>query len=114
VHLLAASGEAVVSVPLLVRSITVHNSLQTKDGTAEAGERVPPLNKVLNYFHSMCERFPVDDALSAVEAKTKKRAKRKVTLHMCSRALYSSIAGCNICKSLGSVQHGMHIFDLPS
>ena len=96
-YLSAAHGTSVFTSPLTIHSISVENSLHTDSTEAQAAEAVPPVNKMLNYVHSMCDRFPLDDALSAVQARVGSSQARTVHLRMCCGAqhipvwsLYSS------------------------
>lgn len=99
-HLTAAHGASVLTSPLTVRSVAVENSLQAEGDADAAAERVPQVNKLLNYFHSTCERFPLDDALSAVSLKgVSGHSARVVSLHMCGGA--HCLAHCIAC-------HGAH------
>jgi hypothetical protein len=91
-HLTAAHGTAVVTAPLLVHSIIVENSLQMQEGAVEASEGAPPMNRQLNYWDSMCERFPLDDAISAMEARADPdRKARVVLLRMCCGAVLAAM-----------------------
>jgi hypothetical protein len=88
-YLTAASGERVVTVPLHVRSVSVENSLQTKAEQASEEDKTPSMNRLLNYFHSMCERFLIDDALQMAQRRQGKQSltgARKVSLHMVNGA----------------------------
>ena len=87
VYLSASCGEGITTVPLHVESVTIENSLQAAGHDIAGDSKMPVVNKRLNYFHSMCDRFPLDDALSL---KSKGRRKRTVQLHLCSGALQSS------------------------
>jgi hypothetical protein len=91
-YLSAACEARVVTVPLAVTSVSVENSLQSTAGHAREADKTPRLNKFLNYFHSLCERFPVDDALKIAESrwlqvKGSSDGPRKVSLHMVNSAL---------------------------
>jgi hypothetical protein len=103
-YLTAAHGTAVLSSPLAVRSITVENSLQATGAGADAGSQVPPVNWLLNYFHSVCERFPLDDAISVLEAKASRgQSARVVALRICCGARASLTAlscDCTACALL--------------
>ena len=62
-YLLAAYGTTVSTLTLDIQS--VRNEYALMSGTAgEATRTTPRVNKLLNYVHSMCEKFPVDDCLT--------------------------------------------------
>jgi hypothetical protein len=88
-YLSAASPTGIVTVPLHVRSVSVENSLQTTAAQAHEVDKTPGINKLLNYFHSMCERFPIDNTLqvaSSQQADQMVLGPRKVSLHMVNGA----------------------------
>lgn len=63
-YLLAAHGPNISTLCLDIQSIRNEYAV-TSGGGGEAAARTPPrANKLLNYVHSMCEKFPVDDCLS--------------------------------------------------
>ena len=86
-HLAASHGDIVILVPLVVRGIAVENMLQAEGPAAEAVPQTPRVNRLLNYFHSTCERFPLDDSLSSLALTAdNKHCERVVTLHLCCGA----------------------------
>jgi hypothetical protein len=65
-YLLAANGSSITSVQLEIQSVHIEYTL-TGAGTAMAAPQGPPRgNKLLNYVHSMCVRFPIDDCIRSV------------------------------------------------
>jgi hypothetical protein len=87
--LLAANGHEVLAVALQIQSVSVVNTLASDGGLPKASQQTPAVNKLLNYFHSACRRFPVDDCISLSQAKRQGRAgvtRRVVKLHHCTGA----------------------------
>ena len=62
-YLLAAHGATVSTLTLDIQSVR-HEYALTSGAAGEAARTPPRVNKLLNYVHSMCEKFPVDDSLS--------------------------------------------------
>jgi hypothetical protein len=62
-YLLAADGSDITTLSLNIQS--VRNEYSLTNGVSCDATRAPPrVNKLLNYVHSMCEKFPIDDCLS--------------------------------------------------
>lgn len=63
-YLLAANGSFITALQLDIQSVRVEYTLKGAAAAAKAASIGPPrVNKLLNYVHSMCERFPVDDCI---------------------------------------------------
>eukprot|EP00892_Ulva_mutabilis_P011345 jgi/Ulvmu1/8583/UM045_0026.1 len=72
--LLAANGNELYTTNLKLQSINVENTLAKHGAASDTCEAASAANRLLNYVHSCCLRFPVDDCLGLAEAA--QRAKR--------------------------------------
>ena len=63
-YLLAAHGDSTYSTPLKLQSINVENALSCTGAAAPTSEGLLAGNKLLDYVHSCCLRFPLDDSVS--------------------------------------------------
>jgi hypothetical protein len=62
-YLLAANGSDITALQLDIQSVRVEYTLKGASTTKAASQGPPRANKLLNYVHSMCERFPIDDCI---------------------------------------------------
>jgi hypothetical protein len=75
-YLLAACSGRIASVELTLQSINVENALACTGAPAPASEQLLPGNRVLNYLHSCCLRFPLDNSIRVALAKQARLAGR--------------------------------------
>ena len=63
--MLAANGNEVFARPLCVQSVRAEYTFKSDAAATTTADSCGPtrVNKLLNYVHSMCERFPVDDCV---------------------------------------------------
>jgi hypothetical protein len=62
-YLLAANGSSITAVQLNIQSVHIEYTLTGADTAMAAPQGPPRVNRLLNYVHSMCERFPIDDCI---------------------------------------------------
>ena len=90
-YLLAANGNELYATALKLQSINVENALSKHGSAADASKAASPANRLLNYIHSCCLRFPLDDCIGLAEAsqlaqRGEATACRTVRLHIATRA----------------------------
>ena len=89
--MLAANGPDIYATRLKLQSINVENSLAKHGGAADFSASTSAANRLLNYVHSCCLRFPLDDCIGLAEASQRAQrgeatACRTVRLHIATRA----------------------------
>jgi hypothetical protein len=89
--LLASHGQEVQAAELAIQSILVENALEAAEDTAASAAAAPPINRLLNYFHSTCDRFPVDDCIGTAGAKRSDSHSRTVRIHCCTGVHVTSV-----------------------
>lgn len=91
-YLLAACGTQVLAVGLTVQSINVENALTTHASISITADAAPATNKMLNYVHTCCVRFPLDNCIGVAEASQHAKSEygasrcRNVRLHVATCA----------------------------
>lgn len=91
-YLLAANGHELFATSLKLQSIHVENALAEHGAAADTSAATSDTNRLLNYIHSCCLRFPLDDCIGLAEA-TQHAQKggttvcRTVRLHMATGVL---------------------------
>lgn len=67
-YLLAANGPELFATSLKLQSIHVENALAAHGAGTVAAQATSATNRLLNYVHSCCLRFPLDDCIGLAEA----------------------------------------------
>ena len=67
-YILAAYDTQVLAVGVTIQSINVENALTAHAGISITADAAPATNKLLNYVHSCCVRFPLDNCIGMAEA----------------------------------------------
>lgn len=67
-YLLAANGDQIVAASMQLQSIHVENALAEHGASAAASGAGSATNRLLNYVHSCCLRFPLDDCIGLSQA----------------------------------------------
>lgn len=66
--LLAANGNDLYTTALKLQSIHVENTLAKHGVAGDGAQAASATNRLLNYVHSCCLRFPLDDCIGLAEA----------------------------------------------
>lgn len=105
-YLLAANGNELYATALELQSVSVKNNLSKHGGSADTSKATSAANRLLNYVHSCCLRFPLDDCIGLAEASQRAQRReatacRTVRLHIATRApqqFCSPVAGTCVAR----------------
>lgn len=87
-YLLAANNAEITEIRLQIKSTASLYQVKADSEDQAKGPALPESNRLLNYVHSSCKRFPVDDSLSILSAS--KGSCRTVTLQC--------VTGAQLCR----------------